>query len=528
MSWVAREEAKRTWHTFRRDWVATPRERRKRFAFTLTYGWVAAFALMLGMTFGLQAVYTPEWESAERAWLERMVEASPIDHGMAVFFESPGNGVILIPLVTILSIAFARRRQPLVAVAVAASCLLVAVVVGTGWAVWDRQRPAFLYEGLPEGTLSSFPSGHMSMSIPTYGFLIYLWLRGSGSWAERVFGVFLLLLSVAVLAKSRIVLSAHWPTDLVAGAVLGAFWLVVVIRALRRGEDENVAREEVTARRERSERRAHARELGMVVALLAGSALPLAAQLRPLEPVDWTLLRGAGTASLRVGAGVHHGQKASLAGLEGRLVEAGEVRAGWVSGRVMIEAGGTVRRLFDGYERYAEPTGGALPASGGRLDDRGAWRVGTVIRLTEAEAPALFALRFGTRLPNPDNHVGLDRDQTDFFALVGGHVRRAGLSLGAEAGLGINGTRDPEYEQSDVVLYTAVAEFRRGAFAPRLALVGQYDGNRRAMLRGNEDLGEVRLGLRAGGSHWIELDVVRGLVPFSPSTGVLVAAGLQR
>jgi membrane-associated phospholipid phosphatase len=528
MSWVAREAAKQTWYTFRRDWLAIPRERRKRFAFTLTCGWVAAFALMLGMTFGLQAVYTPEWEDAERAWLERAVEASPLDYGTAVFFESPGNGVILITLTTALSIVFARRRQPLVALAVAAACLMVAVVVGAGWVVWDRQRPAFLYEGMPESSLSSFPSGHMSMSIPTYGFLLYLWLRHTSSWPERAFGVFLLLLIVAVLALARVVLSAHWPTDLVAGAVLGTFWLGAVVLALRRGEDTPVAREAAGARRERSGRRVGLRELGMVVVLLAGSALSLAAQLRPLEPVDWELLRGPGGLSARVGAGVHHRQKASLAGLEGRLIEAGEIRAGWLTGRVMIEAGGTVRRLFDGYERFAEPTGGALPPSGERLGDRGAWRVGTVIRLTAAEAPALFALRFGTRLPNPDNHVGLDRDQTDFFALVGGHLRRSGLSLGAEAGLGINGTRDPEYEQSDVVLYTAVAEFRRGAFAPRLALVGQYDGNRRAMLRGNEDLGEVRLGLRAGRSHWIEVDVVRGLVPFSPSTGVLVAAGLQR
>jgi membrane-associated phospholipid phosphatase len=528
MSWVASEEAKRTWQMFRRDWAAMPRERRARFAFTLTYGWVAAFALVLGKTYGLQAIYTPEWESAERAWLRRTVDASPIDYGMAIFFESPGNGVILIPLVTILAIAFARRRQPLVAVAVAASCLMIAVVVGTGWAIWDRQRPAFLYEGLPENTLSSFPSGHMSMSIPTYGFLFYLWLRGSTSWVERAFGVFLLLLTIAVLAQARIVLSAHWPTDLGAGAVLGTFWLVVVIRALRRGEDESVGQEKSAARRERSGRRVPARQFGMVVALLAGSALPLDAQLRPLEPVDWALLRGAGTASLRVGAGVHHGQKASLAGLEGRLVEAGEVRAGWMSGRVMIEAGGTVRRIFDGYTRYAAPTGGAEPPAGDRFDDRGAWRIATVIRLTDANAPALLALRFGTRLPNPDNRLGLDRDQTDFFALAGAHVRRAGLSFGGELGLGIHGTRYPEYEQSDVLLYTAVAEFRQGTVTPRLALMGQHDGNRRARLRGNEDLSELRLGLRVGQRRWAEVDVVRGLLPHSPDSGVLVAVGLQR
>jgi hypothetical protein len=261
---------------------------------------------------------------------------------------------------------------------------------------------------------------------------------------------------------------------------------------------------------------------------VAGSVLPLHAQLRPLEPVDWKLLREPGTLSVRIGVGVHHRQKASLAGLEGRLIEAGEIRAGWLSGRVMIEAGGTVRRLFDGYTRFAEPTGGAEPPAGERVSDRGAWRIATVIRFTEPDAPALLTLRFGTRLPNPDNRVGLDRDQTDFFALAGAHVRRAGLALGGEVGLGIHGTRNPEYEQSDVVLYTAVAEYRRGSLAPRFALMGQYDGNRRAMLRGNEDLSELRFGLRVGDARWVEVDVVRGLLPHSPASGILVAVGLQQ
>jgi hypothetical protein len=262
-----------------------------------------------------------------------------------------------------------------------------------------------------------------------------------------------------------------------------------------------------------------------MLAASAATAPPLAAQLRPLDPVDWQAVAGAHDVSVQLGIGVFHGQRASLAGLEGRLVEAGEVRAGWRTGRVLIEAGGTVRRLFDDYARYAEPAGGARPPTGERLSDRGAWRIGTVVRLTEPEAPALLALRFGTRLPNPDNRVGLDRDQTDFYALAGARLRQGGLSLGAELGLGINGTRDPEYEQSDVVLYTAVAEWRHGAFSPRIALTGQHDGNRAILLRGNEDLSELRLGLRVGGRWWVAADAVRGLLPYSPSRGLTLAVG---
>jgi membrane-associated phospholipid phosphatase len=234
--WVAVEETKHTWSSFRRDWIAVPRERRKRFAYTLTFGWIAVCLLMLGMSFGLRAVLSPELEEREERWLERAVEVAPFDFNTAIYFESPGNGVVLMTLVIVLSIVLARRRQPLVSLAILASCLMVAVVVGIGWGIWDRGRPDFLYEGLPGNHLSAFPSGHASMAIPTYGFLAYLWLRHTSSRVERTVGVLVLLLVLAIVLTARLVLSAHWLTDLAAGVVIGSFWLGVVILALRRGE----------------------------------------------------------------------------------------------------------------------------------------------------------------------------------------------------------------------------------------------------------------------------------------------------
>jgi hypothetical protein len=266
----------------------------------------------------------------------------------------------------------------------------------------------------------------------------------------------------------------------------------------------------------------------LAAGIVAATPAPAVAQLRPLEPTNWQILHRGGTLSVGVGAGVFHRQRASLAGVEGRLVEVGDVRIDWRTGRVALEAGGTVQRRLDRYTRYAEPTGGARHATGERLTDSGAWRIATVVRLTGEDAPATLALRFGTRLPNPDNRVGLDRDQTDFFATVGGYAERAGVSLGLETGLGIHGTRNPEYEQSDVLLYAARLDWRRGVVAPRLLLLGHLDGNRGIRLRGNEDLGEMRAGVRLGRRWWVEADVVRGFVPSSPGSGLRLASGTTR
>ena len=70
------------------------------------------------------------------------------------------------------------------------------------------------------------------------------------------------------------------------------------------------------------------------------------AQLRPLDPFEWRMFEGGRAVSAPVGAGWLADQRASLAGTEGTLVEAGNFRAFWRTGRVVLEAGGTVRGVI--------------------------------------------------------------------------------------------------------------------------------------------------------------------------------------
>jgi hypothetical protein len=44
----------------------------------------------------------------------------------------------------------------------------------------------------------------------------------------------LLTLVLGFTALARVVLSAHWPSDMLAGALVGTYWLGVVVFALRR------------------------------------------------------------------------------------------------------------------------------------------------------------------------------------------------------------------------------------------------------------------------------------------------------
>ena len=263
-----------------------------------------------------------------------------------------------------------------------------------------------------------------------------------------------------------------------------------------------------------------------LLATAFASARPTHAQLRPLDPLDWRAFDAPEPVRLELGIAALEGQRASLAGVRGRLWELGLLHASWRTGRVLFEASGTVFRVFRDQAMIEEPDGGVTVRAGGLRRDAGDWKVATAVRLTPATAPVDVALRFGTRLPTTDNRVGLERDATDFFALAAARWRVGNLSLTAESGLGINGTRDPEFEQSDVWAYVLALDYRRGWLTSRIELVGQKDGLEHRAPRGTEELRELRLSLRAGRARWLELSLVRGLAEFSPAVGVAVAAGL--
>ena len=251
------------------------------------------------------------------------------------------------------------------------------------------------------------------------------------------------------------------------------------------------------------------------------------AQLRPLPPMDWGIFDDGRLITARAGGGVLRDQRASLAGTEGRLVEVGNFTIAARSGRIAVEAAGTMLRLFDDQSTFADPWGGPPPATGERRRDAGDMRISTLVLLTQPDRPMTAMLRFGTRLPTTDNEVGLERDRTDFFALVGGRLRVEGYELAGEAGVGINGTHDMRLEQSDVLIYSATAAYSWGAITPRITLLGHLDGMAGMAIRGNEELSELRFGLRAGRRIWASGEAIWGLQPFSPSSGVSISAGLS-
>lgn len=265
-----------------------------------------------------------------------------------------------------------------------------------------------------------------------------------------------------------------------------------------------------------------------IAAVLALAAAPLAAQLRPVDAIPWDEV-GVPGATVRVGVGGYAGARAPLAGTRGSLIELGDLTATWSSGRVTLELGGAAWRVFSDDSSYAAPIAHAFPMDGRRRHDTGEHRLGTIVRFTPDAGPVDAVLRFGARLPTTDNRQGLGRDQTDFYATMGGRWRGRGAGgspeLAGEAGVAILSTRLDKPEQVDDLMYSVRCGWGSPAARVRLELVGQHDTRRAPELRGLEDLSEARLVGELGDRRRVRVALVRGLALASPAWGASVAAG---
>jgi membrane-associated phospholipid phosphatase len=136
--------------------------------------------------------------------------------GVAVALSWLGGGLVNWPLRGAALALLVWRRHWLRAAAFALAVVTSELFIGPVKSAVDRPRPP---GALIVTSGASFPSGHaIATAVTAVGLVLVLARPGPSRWRWEVYAVLL----ASVMALSRVYLRAHWLSDTVAGALLGA------------------------------------------------------------------------------------------------------------------------------------------------------------------------------------------------------------------------------------------------------------------------------------------------------------------
>ncbi|GAA4737663.1 hypothetical protein GCM10025783_05150 [Amnibacterium soli] len=150
--------------------------------------------------------------------------------GVAYLFGPVGMPIMALTAMLLLAL---RRRSwtPVILIGAAGVGSLLMTIAGKD--IIDRSRPLRMYAVPPYESSPSFPSGHTLNATVIAGVVGYLlWLRRHAI-AAKVACIVAPIVIAVVVGLTRVLLGAHWFTDVLAGWLLGAFWLALVVTAHR-------------------------------------------------------------------------------------------------------------------------------------------------------------------------------------------------------------------------------------------------------------------------------------------------------
>ena len=195
---------------------------------------LAGAALLIGaLITGLGLLITGPWGTVLGRWESAVVE-------QAVALRSPELtavfdrvsvlaglwGVVWVAVATII-VANAYRGSWRPALFMILAMVGEVALYGASSQIVGRARPDVrdLTAGLPAA--ASYPSGHVAAATVLYGAVCILVFRYAQAWWRWLLLVVTVLIVVATMV-SRVYLAAHYPTDTLAGLILGLLWLAVL------------------------------------------------------------------------------------------------------------------------------------------------------------------------------------------------------------------------------------------------------------------------------------------------------------
>jgi membrane-associated phospholipid phosphatase len=148
------------------------------------------------------------------------------------FFTFFGSMKFLVPAYALLIAYYFSKRKIMLGIHLALIAITGTVLSFTAKRIFQRARPDLpLVQALKT---YSFPSGHTLSSFIFCSILVYLFwntnIRPIWKWIVSVL-LFIFSLTIGI---SRIVLKAHYPSDVLAGYCLGFVWVILSFYLIKR------------------------------------------------------------------------------------------------------------------------------------------------------------------------------------------------------------------------------------------------------------------------------------------------------
>lgn len=151
---------------------------------------------------------------------------TPFRNNLAIVLTFFGSHLFLIPATLVVAFLLRAKGHPTSALlffsSVAGGFVLNAVLKIT----FHRARPD-LWPALVSEHTYSFPSGHAAMSTVFYGGLASVVFHLTDRLGPRILAATGALIAILTIMATRVYLGVHWTTDVVAGFVVGIFWVAV-------------------------------------------------------------------------------------------------------------------------------------------------------------------------------------------------------------------------------------------------------------------------------------------------------------
>jgi undecaprenyl-diphosphatase len=151
---------------------------------------------------------------------------SPFRNNLAIVLTFFGSHLFIIPATLVVAYLLRAKGHP-------TSALLFFSSVAGGFVLnallkisFQRARPD-LWPALVSEHTFSFPSGHAAMSTVFYGGLASVVFHLTDRRGPRILAVAGALIAILTIMATRVYLGVHWTTDVIAGFVVGIFWVVV-------------------------------------------------------------------------------------------------------------------------------------------------------------------------------------------------------------------------------------------------------------------------------------------------------------